>query len=865
MISRAAQRYSVLLCWFGSMSKSHDFRDFGSQTAARFCMGLAVLYLLLLSVGVPPARAQTPKPINPAQTSPAPKTTSKPLTVPSTADRQLPTIRAIRFEGLQLVNPAEIRFLLRSQAGRKLNPEYITQDIKAVYGLKAFQHVQVLVEELTQKEINLIYVFTERPRIGALVIEGVHTLNQESIDAAITIKEGQFFSKNTLENNLESLRNAYRVKSIYDTRIRYQLSRHTKNSFKVLIQVTEAEPLRLTQIRTHNNRAFTQLQILRFFESSAIDCFNWVNDTGMYHEERINHDLRIISAEYIKRGYIRLFIEKPAVRFIRGRAFSKVLVDLHFVEGAQYFVRKIEVVGEVEGDSRALTDFLGLKSGDIYNPLQQNRDIAALRAFFQDRGYAFAQVLPQVNIDDKTKQVDVVLNVKRGEKTYIGRILFHGNTSTRDYVLRREMLISEDGLYHGTKLRQSQNNLLRLGYFKPSLSVDNTPAWPSNVLDINVRMEESQTGTAQAQIGYNKSSGTILSFSVSKGNFLGRGQTIRTSVEWAQRDVRQRVSFDFIEPRLYGSKFSSNSSISFSQSEDNIELERGDIEEVFLSEGIGVPIFGPLRANFSLSWLQRTYANDDDESIILPTASSSLAYNTVNHPVFPSSGISISFVGAQTGGKILGGSTEYRRYTFRARKFISLNKAGTVVTMLRARLGWLDSVGNHLIPPEERYRIGGSSSLRGFDRFEVGGAFGLRQFKLNSIDTVAVDALGRPIFAGNTSIDRRTLGLPQTSIDQLRSGGIARRIFNAELLFPLTGSTLRGVLFYDSGQVVSESEQYTILKQEKPGPFDLLHAAGLGIRFITPLGVLRFEYGVKLNPEKEEDKSSFDFNVSSLF
>ncbi len=114
-------------------------------------------------------------------------------------------------------------------------------------------------------------------------------------------------------------------------------------------------------------------------------------------------------------------------------------------------------------------------------------------------------------------------------------------------------------------------------------------------------------------------------------------------------------------------------------------------------------------------------------------------------------------------------------------------------------------------------------------------------------------------------MDRRTLGLNDDLLAELRSGGIQERLFNLELLFPLAGDNIRGVVFYDAGNVTSELRQYEILDEEKPGPFDVLQAVGFGIRMITPLGVFRFEYGIKLQREPGESTGKFDFTISSLF
>ena len=188
----------------------------------------------------------------------------------------------------------------------------------------------------------------------------------------------------------------------------------------------------------------------------------------------------------------------------------------------------------------------------------------------------------------------------------------------------------------------------------------------------------------------------------------------------------------------------------------------------------------------------------------------------------------------------------------------------------KARLGLLEQVGDHVIPLEDRFRLGGITTLRGYNYSEVGGPYGNLERSVNSFYTQAYDNSGEPIFDSNGNpiriqIDRRTLGLGDDQMAELRSGGMMERLFNFELLFPLAGDNIRGVVFYDAGNVNSEQIQYEILGEEDPGFFDLRQSVGFGVRMITPLGVFRFEYGKKLAPRPGETSDRFDFTISSLF
>jgi outer membrane protein insertion porin family len=499
-----------------------------------------------------------------------------------------------------------------------------------------------------------------------------------------------------------------------------------------------------------------------------------------------------------------------------------------------------------------------------------SQDQARLTELYQEQGYAFALVSPDRRINDSTRIVDVTYHLRSGEKASIRRIEFQGNRETRDFVLRREFLVRENELFNGQKLRESNSNLRALGYFKPSTALDTQPTEVNNVLDIVTKVEEAQTGTLQGQIGFSDVSGLTAALSVTKANLGGRGQTIRAGMEFAQRNVRNSFTFDFIEPHLFGTDFSSSSSLAYSTRDDVSELNRGLLTEMTASQGFGYLLLPRLQAGFSVEATNREFQSREVHLIQLRSFTSSLTYRSVNNPTFPSDGSLVSVASTQVGGQVLRGTTEYRRYRFSAQRFFSLNASSTLILMGRMRLGWLEQVGDNEIPVEDRFRIGGLSTVHGYSILEIGGPMGLRDRLINSTFVPTLDASGNPVLDANGNPtthfqDRRTVGLSEAELARLIGGGIQDRVFNVELLFPLASDNVRGVIFYDAGNVNAEHEQYRLLHEKEPEFFELLAGYGGGIRLISPVGVLRFEYGIKALRKKGESGDRFDFTISTLF
>jgi outer membrane protein insertion porin family len=174
-------------------------------------------------------------------------------------------------------------------------------------------------------------------------------------------------------------------------------------------------------------------------------------------------------------------------------------------------------------------------------------------------------------------------------------------------------------------------------------------------------------------------------------------------------------------------------------------------------------------------------------------------------------------------------------------------------------------MGSSVIPPEDRYRLGGLNSVRGHNYYAIAGPYGGTERSINQQLTSYIDEFG---LTQTRLSDKRTAGLSFDELGKLKSGGISERLFNLELLFPLSRderSFIRGVVFFDAGNINAEPEQYALLGETEPDFFDLRRSAGGGVRLITPLGVLRFEYGVKLDQRRGESPDRFDFSISGLF
>ena len=785
-------------------------------------------------------------------------------------------ISEIKIKGTSDLESSQILFLIESQVGQPLSRKTVRRDIHTIFQMKLFEDVRAEVklqefEESGAKGYLLRFVVKERPRLAEVKLVGVMLVERTDIEEKMTLVRHDPYDQEKIAVNEQIILEHYRsegyplvrVNSRVET-IESSLESEVKR-YRVVFDMEEKPRVYLSDIYIYGTKFFSELDIKRFILSSEIDCVAWANQSGLFREEMINQDLSLITQRYLKNGFIKVFIEKPDVTLIHNQDYSRVDVRLNITEGDQYYTGKISVSGDILGEKEKLMEGLLLEEGEIYNPFLQNRDRSSISEIYHERGYAFVRVVPETKIQKKTKSVDVTYRIIKGEKAYIGRMEIAGNKETRDHVIRREFELQEDELFNGNKLRLSQENLNRLGFFQSGVILERSPRdQENNLLDILARLKESQTGTFQAQIGYSDFSGFTGGVTLSKGNLLGSGRTLRLSATFAEQSVQQKFDITLIDPRLFDSKVSGSIFSSRSKSEDSTELDRGIITENSYGFSLGMPLyFRDLRFGTQINSLDRIFSDSGDD-LYKHSVSPSLTYNTVNHPVFPSRGLKTSFRVIQTGTPF-GGNIQLREYRIQYQQFWSMNQGNTLILMVKGRLGMLQEQGGSPIPSEDRYRIGGIDSVRGHYYYRIAGPFGTNEQRNFREYRVFTDELG---YQQTKTYDSRTVGLSTSELQELKSGGTSERVFNLELVFPLSqdeNSFVRGLVFMDAGNVNAESRQYQLLGEKEPGFFDLRKSAGFGFRVITPMGVLRFEYGSKLDKRPYETPDRFEFTVSGLF
>jgi outer membrane protein insertion porin family len=441
--------------------------------------------------------------------------------------------------------------------------------------------------------------------------------------------------------------------------------------------------------------------------------------------------------------------------------------------------------------------------------------VLRLTDLYADAGFAYVNVAPLTSKDKISQVIDLTLEIEQGVKVYIDQIRIRGNTKTRDKVIRRELPIVEGEAYSASKIREGNRNIRNLGFFE-EVNLATSPAADRSRTVLNVAVKERPTGTFSLGVGYSSIDRMLLQGSISQDNFLGYG--VKLNLSGAISGTSTTFSLGVTESHFLDTDWS------LGVEAYKIEREWDDYDEYRTGGAIsaGHDIAKNTKGFLSYRYEEQEILNvaetvtsplilDQVGESTLSTITARIVRNSTDYHQDPSSG-GISQLSLEYAG--LGGTEFYAKIVGEHRHFFPLFW-GTVFSA-HAEVGYVTPTGDEEIPVGERFYLGGIRTLRGFKTREVG---------------------------------------PQEGDDFI--GGEKMGYFNLEYLFPVSKELgLKGVLFYDAGNAWLDSEEYFS---------DMRHSVGAGIRWLSPLGPLRFEWGYNLSPRDDEKQSVFEFSIGTAF
>jgi outer membrane protein insertion porin family len=544
---------------------------------------------------------------------------------------------------------------------------------------------------------------------------------------------------------------------------------------------------------------------------------SFITGAGEFNELVFQSDLALIIHRYFDKGYVQADILDHKVLLSEDKRW--LFITIAVSEGEQFRVGEVDITGDILTTKEELLENLKIESGEVFSRSAVTKGIEKITDIYGDKGFANADFKPLSLVDEGKKTVDLTIEISKSEPVFVERIDITGNVRTRDKVVRRELEVLEGELFSTSGLKRSRNNLRRLGYFE-DVRIERSAGSTPDKIKLDVRVKERPTGAFTLGVGYSSFDKLIGSASVSQSNLLGTGLKVNLSVLLSGRSSRYNISFT--EPWLFDKPLSAGFDL-FNTARDFPDFS---IDEKGFGLRFGFPLYKRTTRGFLSYSLEEVDVADVDENAslvireqeglrVVSSVKARVKRDTRDDAFFPTEG-SLSSISAQYAGGLLGGDTDFIKFEGDAVKFFPL-PWWELIFSLKGSAGYIDGFSGQDEPIYERFFLGGINSLRGFES--------------------------------------RSVGPEDPGTGELIGGNI-KLLASAELLFPLfVVRNLKGVLFFDIGNSYEDRVDFG----------DLRMGAGAGVRWFSPLGPLRIEWGYNLDRQEDEESNLWEFSVGRAF
>jgi len=451
-------------------------------------------------------------------------------------------IADIIVDGYQRISPGIIYNLLPVGIGDTVGAGTSAQIIRELSESEYFDEIEVA------REGNILVVTVlERPSVAEITIDGNSILETEAIlenMATADIAEGQIFTRAALEVIRQGIQDVYSSRGRYGAAVEIEVEELPRNRVAIELNINEGEESRIRHINIVGNEAFSEEELLGLFELGTKPFYLLLSRKDRYSREQFSGDLERLESYYLDNGYVEFNIDSTPISITPDR--KEVYITININEGDLFTINEVDLAGDLVDAEALLRAAVFVRPGQIYSQGLVTGTEEIMVQFLGNLGYAFAEAtgVPEVNEEDET--VDVTFFIEPGNRTYVNRINFAGNTSTADDVLRREMRQLESAPASSLQIEQSKIRLERLGYFE-TVEVDTVEVpGTEDQIDVNYDVLEQNFGAISFQVGTGGGGNFFISSSLQAQNFLGTGKTLAVGVNKSR--FQTGLNFQYLDP-----------------------------------------------------------------------------------------------------------------------------------------------------------------------------------------------------------------------------------------------------------------------------------------------------------------------------
>ncbi|ACN15339.1 outer membrane protein (putative surface antigen) [Desulforapulum autotrophicum HRM2] len=723
-------------------------------------------------------------------------------------------ITGVKLEGNRRIESDAVLRILAVKPGEIFNPATLSDDLKKIYKMGYFDDVRVESDE-QDKGIELIFTVVEKPSVRKLKIKGNRVYEEKEITDVIRTSTGSILNIFKLDADVARVKALYTEKNYHNCDIRYQTTPLDNNQADIEFIIDEGNKLRIESLVFEGNSFFSDKQLKKEMKTKEKGFFFWVTSSGDLDQNELDQDVFRLESYYKDQGFVDARVSDPEI--VYGK--ESISVNFKIDEGVQYRIGTVDFKGDLIVPVETLTTEIKSRGTELYSRKQLRSDVISLTDIYADKGYANAEVSPLIGRDMEKKIVNITFNLDKKSPVYFERILISGNTKTRDKVIRRQIKVYEQELYSMSKLQDSVKNLRRTDYFE-NVEVTTSKGSKPDRLDVHMNITEKPTGTFSFGGGYSSEDSMFGMVSVTERNLFGKGQVATVRAEISGSSTKYTLSFT--EPWLFDIPLSAGFDLYnwdkeydyYDKDSKGVALRLGYMIFDFTSIGIKYAF-----EDFTISDVDTDYTSVDAGTYVTSSLTTTLKYDSRNKSFNATEGM-LHSISMEYAGRFLGGEIDFTKYI--AESGVHFPIFSKLTGLVHGKTGFLDDQSSDDIDIDyEKFYLGGINSIRGYDWQDIN--------------------------AGENS---------EGNIE----GGVKFVQFNFELNFPLLEDVgLAGVLFYDSGDVFASDEDITFN--------DLKSSYGAGIRWYSPMGPIRIEYGITLDDTDESSAgdSRWEFSMGSSF
>ena len=743
-------------------------------------------------------------------------------------------VKDIRVIGLQRLTPGTVFNYLPIEVGETFNDQVSTEAVRALFKTGFFDDVR-----LERDGDVLVVILKERPAIGSISIEGNKDIKTEDLMDGLKqvgFAEGRVFDQSQLDRLEQELRRQYFSAGKYAVTIKSSVTPLGENRVAVSIKVSEGRAARIKQINVVGNESFDEGELFEEFELSPPTMFSFFTKADQYSRQKLSGDLETLRSHYLDHGYVNFSIDSTQVSITPDK--KDIYITINITEGEQYTISGVKLAGEMIVPEEELFSLISVRKGSLFSRKDITDSSTEISNRLGNEGYAFANVNSIPEIDEAGKTVALTFFVDPGKRVYVRRILYTGNTRTRDEVLRREMRQQEGGWIATPKVERGKVRLERLGYFKEVNVETPAVAGSADQVDVNYTVEEKPFGNFLAGLGFSQNQGLIFQTSITQDNFLGSGSRIQFAFNNSQ--INRRFAVGYLNPYYTLDGISRGFNVSY-QETDGSDANIIAYDNKVISGGVnfGIPVSEFNSIFTSLSYENTNISADprfvapqvrlfclefgglDDCKFDLLRFAASFTYDTRNKTILPERG-TVHSIGTEIGLPAIGDSANFYKLNYYTNWYHPLWR--NVILALKGEFGY----GDGLFDTEE---------LPFFENFYAGGPRSVRGYEEN------------------------TLG-PRDRVTDRPLGGNIKVVAGGELILPLPflrdlRDSVRIAGFFDAGNVYGSNESLDL--------GELRYSAGISGIWISPFGLVSVSFAVPIGDQDTDETQPFQFSFGNSF